>query len=378
MTQNKKFTVMSFGVIMLCVLGIVSCSGSGDSSADSSSSEVTDNLQTVRDGLVPASLDYAQNSASISSAESLILHAREAGGDPCEAVDGDLFACQPVLLQLYMDMAKDFLDLVLDLVTETNSAIEAAADGESGSFEIEDDGIAVAYSKTSATDYSLLLTVDDESIGYVDVNSTQYTLQMDLTAIADVGDEAPESFEIVVNYTDDNTWNMVAFMTALPCDDDDARAPERFRLVIDKTDGLWAGKAMLYNGVWLYGMAEGEGNPTCDTEASDELAISFYTDFVGNDTATKASVYLMPRTLDTLDGIADYGMDNMDENFGASFDSSEYANPFCNEAGTLIATWDDDCSAVDATIGSAEFGSASDWVIPSEFYLDEITLPESL
>ena len=107
--------------------------------------------------------------------------------------------------------------------------------------------------------------------------------------------------------------------------------------------------------------------------------MSMYTDFVANDTAAKASVYMMDRSVDSLTDIADYGIGDYSTVYSNDFgDTSSYPIPFCNPAGTLDATWGDDCTLTDATICTADFGSASDWVTPSELYQLEIDIPTSL
>lgn len=376
--MSRFFNVL-FGVFLLGVFSCSSSSSSSDSDSDSgTTSTVVDDLDTVNNDLAPASLDYTQNTASVNSAQlrashTLFVEGDSERGDPCAESD-DLFDCQPVLLQLYIELAQSMIETVKTVVEEVGVAMGTVSDGSSGTTTL--DSMTVEYNKTSATDFSILIGSGETSVGYVDVNNTEYLIQMNLEQIlSDEAGSAPEKMEASVSYTDDATWSITTFMTGFPCDDDDARAPERIYITVSKENGLWSGKAMFYNGRWLYS----EGDPDCTVEESDELSMNFYTDFVGNDAAAKASVYMMSRTQDSLDDIASFGMDNLSENFpSVSDDTSAYINPFCNPANTIDALWDDDCSSLDTTVGAADFGSASDWVVPSEFYQQEINLPESL
>lgn len=356
---KKLFTGV---VLVFLALNLSHCgsSATGSGSGGTTTTAVT-NLETVSGELTPDSLNYAQNSASVSAPTKAASE-----GDPC-AVVGDLFACQPILLQLYMDLAQDILDTVIDIIGGAGTAMGNVADGASGTATWE--GISVQYSKTSATDYSILLLQNAIGLGYVDVSGTTYTLKMNLDGI---GQGGAGQFETVVNYTDANTWTIDLLLAGMECQTDDVPAPERIKITVGKASGVWTGKAMLYNPLWI-------GDNTCSSTATNATAMTFYTDFVGNDTAAKANVYSMPRSKTDLSDIADWGMNNFESNFGDGFgDTSAYINSFCNPAGTLTALWNNDCSTYDAALGAASYGSADDWVTPNALYQLAVDVPDSL
>lgn len=363
--------------IALIVLFIFSACAKDDGTADTTvnaTTTLTSNLESVSSTMVPDSLDYSASSIAFTTDD------EGGGGNPCAAVDNDLFACQPVLLRLYLSVAKMFVDLTQGIIEDIGTNLGHLADGSSGTIEIAAEGLEVAYDKTSATEFSFLIKKEGTPAAYISVAGTVISLKMDLSTLEGSDSGAPGGFQIDLDYTDENTWNMTAFATGMQCSDDDARAPERIRIKISKADGLWRGKAQFYNGVWLYGASPGtQGDPSCAMTATDELSMNFYTDFVGNDAAAKASVYTLQRDIDDLTDIDTWSLAMMGENFlGSASTTSAYVNSFCNPASTLEATWDDDCSEVDADIAAADYSSATDWVAPLDFYQLEIEIPTSL
>ncbi|MBI2083482.1 MAG: hypothetical protein HYT76_07920 [Deltaproteobacteria bacterium] len=332
-------------------------SGSGDSAT----SDVATNLETISNGFTPDSLETKASAA-------LSALTKNVGDDPC-ADAADLYDCQPILLRMYIDMAQQFLDMTKTIVSEIGSGLGSLSDGSSGTETLE--GQTVHYSKESASHFSLLLEGTGGSAAYFDVNETVYTLKMDLDKLEEAGD-ASGKLEIVVTYEGEKSWSIVIFISGMDCDSSDPRAPERIHIRVARTEDFWKGKAMFYNGRWK------ADNVSCSTSESDALAINFYTDFVANDVAAKASVYLLPRTKSDLSDIEDFGMDRFPINFSTKDKTSNYKNSFCNPTSTLDAVWDNDCSSLDAAVGSADYGPATDWIVPSEFYLETTTLPESL
>lgn len=362
---------ISVFIVMTLVLFVQAC-GLSTSTSDSGSQDMADNLETVSNSLVPDSLDYSANlEASLSGGQYLLADTGDTG-DPCAQSD-DLYDCQPVLLQLYMSLAKDFIDVAKEIVSGSSAAIAEAPDGSSGSSTFED--MTVEYSKTTGSDYSIFLSSGSSPLGYIDVADTEYVIQMDLTAM----DETMEgSIDIRVSYTDEDTWSITTFVVGMACDDSDARAPERIELIVNKDSSVWQGKAMIYNGRWLYGVGDSSGDPDCDVSESDELSMNIYTDFVANNLAAKASVYMLSRTVDDLSNIDDYSMDQFAENYSSTDDTDDYTNPFCNPAGTLDALWGDDCTTTDTDVAAMSYSSSSNWVTPYDFYQLEIDLPDSL
>ncbi|OGQ49823.1 MAG: hypothetical protein A3I09_01605 [Deltaproteobacteria bacterium RIFCSPLOWO2_02_FULL_47_10] len=353
---------LSIVVIIAFSLTLAHCGTTTSSSGGTTTtSTVTTNLETVQSDLAPDSLNYTQNSAAASVSKA------GDSGNPC-AEAADLFDCQPILLQLYMNLAKNVLDAVTSIISGVGTAMGEVENGGSGTATWGTS--SVQYSKTTDTDYSIILSANSTPIGYVDVNSNIYTVQMDLDNISseNTGGNVGK-IQATVTYTDANTWSVAFLLTGMACSESDVAAPERIQIKVDKANGLWAGKAMLYGPRWY-------GNNTCSTEPTDATSMNFYTDFVGNDAAAKASVYMMQRNKNSLDDIANYGMDAIGDGFGGN--TSAYVNPFCNPAGTLDALWGNNCSAINATVSAADYSASSNWVTPYDFYQLAITIPSSL
>jgi hypothetical protein len=325
------------------------------------------NLQTVNNDLAPASLDYSANNASISAPTGKASDS----GNPCAAAD-DLMDCQPILLQLYMELAQEILGSVVTAVNTVGGEMGALADGSAGTETVG--GYSVEYSKTTDTDYTILMSLSSTPAIYIDVDGTTYTMTANLAAMSGASSSSTEALSVVVQYTDADTWDVNVFIDGLACTADDVRAPDKIKILVNKASGLWSGKAMLYSSLWRV-----SDSATCADTATDDTSMNFYTDFVGNATAAKANVYMMSRALSSLDAIADYELSDYQTNYGAGFgDTSVYPNAFCNPANTLDALWGNTCSALDATVGDAAFSSADNWVIPSVFSTQSVTVPTTL
>ncbi len=357
----KKIGVVGLLLFVVPFLSCISSSTRGASGGSNTTSDVATNLEAVSDNFTPDSL--ASGSASST------LKSQSGGEDPC-AEATDLYDCQPILLRLYLDMAHMFLDMTQQIVSEIGTGLGSVADGTSGTETIE--GETVHYSKDSATNFSLLMEGAAGPVAYFDVNETVYTLKMDLDNLEEAGD-ASGQLEIVVNYGSETSWSILIFIAGMDCDSSDPRAPERIHINVSRSADFWTGKAMFYNGRWL------EDAVSCSTAETDARSINFYTDFVANEVAARASVYMMSRSKSDLSDIANFGMDNFSINFSSTpGNTSTYQNPFCNPATTLDALWNNDCASLDAAVAAQSYGSATDWILPSEFYLRTITLPSSL
>lgn len=351
------------GVLPLA-LGLSGCfERPGSRGGGNATSSVSSNLETISEDFTPASLSPGTSSTAG------LKNQQGQSGDPCAESD-DLYDCQPVLLRLYLDMAEMFVDMTQQIVDEVGGRLGSLGDGTSGVETFE--GRTIHYSKSSATDFSILME-DTGPVAYFDINGTVYTLQMDLDNLEEA-DDASGKLEVVVNYEADDSWSIEIFILEMDCDSSDPRAPERIHIRVARSGALWKGKAMFYNGRWLSRTA------SCSVAESDEESMNIYTDFVASETAAKASVYMMSRAKDDLADIADFGMDQFPINFsgGGDDNTSDYKNPFCNPASTLDALWDNDCASIDTNVSSADYGPASDWIVPSEFYRETVTLPTSL
>lgn len=349
-------------IVIFFTVSLMGCSSTGGGSEENTTSNVTSDLDTISQNFTPSSLESGSNTTG-----TLVKYAE--GEDPC-AESEDLYDCQPVLLRLYLAMAQSFLDMTKDIVEEIGLNLGELPDGSQGIESIE--GETIHYSKESSSSFSIILEGVAGPMAYFDIAGTVYTLQMDLDNLEKAGD-ASGKLEIVVNYESETSWSINIFILEMDCDASDPRAPERIYIQVTRSGDFWIGKAMFYNGRWL-------SEPvSCEVLESDEDSINFYTNFVASDIAAKASVYMMSRSKNDLSDMEDFGMDQFSINFSQQgTNTSDYQNPFCNPASTLDALWNDDCSLIDSSVGSTDYGPSTDWTLPSDFYQQTITLPSSL
>ncbi|MEK6706709.1 MAG: hypothetical protein AABZ06_13070 [Bdellovibrionota bacterium] len=347
---------------------IYGCS-KNDSTTTNTMSALSGQLDTVSKNFTPSSLDYTSSTVmSLSSSGNM----RAQDSNPCAGYD--LFGCQPVLLRIYINMAKMFLDLTKQIVSDTSTHLGPLQDGATGI--VNQDDKTIYYKKTSDTNYEILIKSSTASMGHIKVTSTGATVIMDMSQLPD---SPGGKFKVEVSYTDENNWSISAMLAGMSCQPDDVRAPRSFWVKMAKANDIWKGKAIIYNPVWASFASE----PTCDTTATDSTSMNFYTDFVGDNTAAKASVYMIQRDKTSLSDISTYGMSNLCTNYsinncGMGASLTAYLNPFCNPAATDVAAWNSSCSGTSTAVSNADFGSASDWIVPYDFYQITITLPDSI
>ncbi len=349
---------------------------------DSGVPTLVTSLEAVSAKFAPKSLTYdlGNNSHldshwSFDSRVKLLQSEARESSDPCAAVGNDLFACQPVLLRLYIALSKTFFDMGTTVIDQVGTQMGAIADGASGTVNIENHQ-KVVYSKTDSTHFTLLLKDSaDASMGYIKVDGTSINIKMNIGGIDST--QAGTMLGLTMTYTDANNWTVDSTLTGMTCNPDDPRAPKSIWVHIAKADALWKGKAIIYNPIWL------DNNPTCSTAEADNISMNFYTNFVGNDTAAKAGVFLIQRNVTSLASIDTYAMSRICDNYmtcnaGTAATVAAFTNPFCNPQATNTATWGDDCTSTAAAVGAADYGLASDWIVPSVFATTTVTIPDSI
>ncbi|GIL18446.1 MAG: hypothetical protein BroJett040_21970 [Oligoflexia bacterium] len=363
---------MSFIAIPALVIGLMSCSKKKDEPATASTNittTISSNLSTVSAGFAPASLAVSPSVQFSSLRENMEI----SSGGPCGTAS--FFDCQAILVRLYLTMAKQFVDMTNQVIAGVGSGLGQLADGASGS-AASGDGYTFHYNKTDANNFAILGIKDSSSQPgiYLNVSSTVYTLKVDTAQMDSNGSTAKVS--AVINYTDASTWSIDMMIDNPTCDANDVEAPSKIKIKLSKASGLWTGKAMMYHPRWA-----NAGTPTCATTPSASTSVALYTDFVGNDSAAKASVYLIP--VDQAGTTySSYGLDNFCNNFGSvcsggmSGVMTNYPNPFC--ATSSGSTFNSTCSSVDATVAAASYSAASNWTAPATYVSESVTLPSSL
>lgn len=377
-------------LIIACTSFLFSCKKKEEEDNSSNSKNVTSllisNLTNVYNDFNPDSLDTT-------SSQSQMGLRMQADENPCAGTD--LFGCQPRLVKMYLQIGREMLGAVKEIATGAGTALGDLSDGASG--EAVDGTSTILYSKTSDLVYSILIKENSNPILYLDINDTSYNLKLDLANMPNDDNGGGSSFqkvEVSLNYTDENTWDLNATIVGSTCDANDVRAPKNIKISISKANSFWSGKAMINNNRWALFTSE----PTCDTAEADDISMNLYTDFVGNNLATKVKVYMMKNTAtDFTTNSSAYDMSKLCDSYYTNFNTASanacvtalssqsialtsYTNPFCTTAPTN-ATWNSDCTGTDDNVAAAAYSSSSLWVSPevfSAYSSSTITLPTAL
>lgn len=374
----KTSTFVLAGLFAIIVAAGTGCAKKEDAGTNPTAG-LLNIMSAVGQDFAPESLDYETPQAALASGRIQALQEAADAQGPCAGLpQPQLFNCQPVLLRIYITMAKFFLDTTKQIVQGTGESLTNLAVGASGSATAAD-GQTIHFSRSSEDSYRILVETSLGMAAYIDVTGATARMQMDFSKMANDDENAPEALDVIVDFTDESHWNVTAFVK-MACNESDVRAPRNFWVNMSKDGTVWKGKATIYNPVW----AQFSSEPTCSTADDDSLAVNFYTDFVGDDVAAKVNVHMVPRTETSFTNFSSRGMDQMCSTFpvlncgGAGWDLSAFANPFCNPASTDTALWGNACSGVSSAVAAAEFGPATDWIVPSLFHQKTVTLPASL
>lgn len=359
--------------IYLCLFVItlltLSCSKKADETASSSNiaTAVVSNLTNISANYNPNSLDSA---TSFVDSNGVQVYA-----DPCQGVT-DFAICQSNLIREYLKIGKNTVDTLAELAGAIGGALGQVPDGNAGTSE---DG-KISWSKTSSSVWSILSRGTlSQSEAYFSVNDTTYTLKIDQSV--DVADPSPMQAEATVTYTDENNWSVDVFFSNTDCSATDVGAPSKVQIKVARTNGLWTGKAMLYAPRFE---APGE-TVTCGTSAGTH-EIAMYTDFVGNDTSTKAALYLIPAATASLATIGNFDLMDFCTNFASYCGGAgeptggflaSYPNNWCTTGPGTNPTWGDNCTS-NTDVSGASFSNSTDWVMPNALKVKTTTLPTSL
>lgn len=359
-----------FFVLIALTLTIAACKKKTETTDSTNvTTGVVSNLTNVSQGFAPSSLAtpaYMLTGNGDISTQSL-----------CTGVS--FSECQARLLKAYLSFGKSLVDTTITLVSGIGGALGQLSDGAAGSGS-SGDGFTYYYNKPSSTVFSILAKNDTsaQSMLYLSVNGGTYTLKLD-------GNQGrtPSAFKVTstVAYTDASTWTVDLMIEGSSCDSTDVSAPSKVKIHLDKTNGLWTGKAMLYVPRWV----DGTSAATCSTTASDSNSVMFYTDFVGNDIATKASLYFIPRTNATTT-YTGFGLNDLCTNFASVCTANSltggalaaFTNPFCSTAASSNVVFNDTCSGSDTTVSGSSYGAASSWTAPATYLTETVSLPSSL
>lgn len=347
----------------------ISCSKKAEETTASTNiaTGVVNNLAQVSAGFSPDSL--ATSSSYVGSGDLTVQ------ADPCDGVT-DFAVCQSNLIREYLRIGKETVDLLGTLAGQIGAALGDLPDGATGT---STDG-KISYSKTSSTNWAILSRgLSNNSLAYFSVNGSIYSLKMDGNQSED--DPQPQQAEATVTFTDADNWTVDVYFSNGTCSAVDVGSPSKIHMRISKVNGLWTGKSMLYSPRWE---APGE-TVTCGTAAGTH-EVTLYTDFVGNDTSTKAALYILPAGVNSMAGIASYDLADFCTNFASYCGGAgeptggalaAYPNNWCTTGPGTSPTWGDDCTA-NAAVSGASFSNVSNWTTPADLKVKSVTLPTSL
>lgn len=363
------FKTSKIGLILIISI-FMSCKKKEESTTVNSNiaSQVVTNLSQVSSNFTPTSLSSA-SSQNLSQAS-----------DPCASTT-DWAICQSNLIREYLKIGKSSVETITQLVSSIGGALGQIPDGNSGTSE----NGKISWSKSNSGAWSVISRgTNNASNAYISISSNVYTLKVDNS----VSENSPTNWKVEasVTYTDSETWDVTVFVSNTDCNSSDVGAPSKATIYVSKANGLWSGKAMLYSPRWK----KPNVTVTCNGTAAGTYEIAMYTDFVGNNTSTKAALYLIPASVSSLtnSNSSTYSINNFCTNFSDAcgvtggptssyFTTNGIQNNWCTTGANTSPTWGNNCSS-NASVSSASYSSDSIWIAPATLKLKDVTLPTSL
>ena len=364
----KKFLfLVPVMMITATALWFGSCQKKAETTATPNiATAIVSNLSTISSGITPTSL--ASNTASGVSAQA----------DPCAGVT-DFAICQSNLIRAYIQISKQTVDAVSTIVNSVGQALGQIPDGNTGT---SSDG-KITWNKTSESVWSVLArsVVAGNPYAYLSISGSTYTLKIDANNA-----ETPkaEQIEVVVTFNSAADWVVDVFFRNEVCDTTEVGKPSKAHIKLTKASGLWTGKAMLYSPRWT---SPGATALTCGATAGTS-DIAMYTDFVGNDTSTKAALYMMLSTENTtnLTTIGNFDLADFCSTFPASCGGggqptagalAAYPNNWCTTGAGTNPLWGNNCTT-NTAVSAASFSSNTLWTTPLDLKAKNVSLPTSL
>ena len=354
---------MIISTVLVFLIVAIACTKKAEETTESTNiaTEVVANLASISANYAPPSL--TSSAVMIQS-------------NPCEGVT-DFAVCQSNLIREYNKIGKEAVDATSSIVNVLGQALGNVPDGNSGTSE---DG-KISWSKSSSLLWSVLFRgASNQAQTYVSINNGVYTIKSNKNV--DATDPKDEQIEITVTFTTSENWNVDVYFGNNVCDSADPKGPSKAHLKVGLANNLWTGKAMVYTPRWE---APGAATVTCATTAGvSELAM--YTDYVGNSTSSKASLYMIPLSAPDLNTIGNYDLMDFCTNFGSSCGGvgqptsgflSSYPNPFCSTGPSTAPTWGNSCPS-NSAVTAASYSSSSLWVTPSVLKAYSVTVPTAL
>jgi hypothetical protein len=384
MTPQRSYLPIFFGACLSVVS--IACDGPMDEEDENSQGQTFGEMVSGSGGsangesLQVTELNHVKNTLAPGS---LILDGVALQeGDPCASSDG-LFDCQPELLKLYVTMSKNMVAMITNMYAGVESDILKYLPIGTGSFPIDDGGdmIKLDYNITSVDQYTLVGFTKLGPALHVDFERTEetsaYLLRFDGTAQASENDDT--KIEVSIKYRTEQDFDVDILMAGSECDPNDVRSPSTINISSSYSDGLWKGKSQLYMPLWLF---SGD-SINCSSTPTDATKMFFYTDFVGDNSNTTASIYLANKDLTDVANFENYEGSDFCTNysdscyqgygFGDSNPISTYSNAFCVSTDSETV-WGQSCSG----LAVEQYLPASGWHLPADLELKQVVLPTDI
>jgi len=324
---------------------LVACSGGNEGKGP-----VTASLSTLVTGFAPPAL---RSSSARSRA--------------CAETDPDPFynflRCQPHFLRSYLTQIGYFISEAYDFADEIEPTLASAADGTSGSLNLEA-GETVQWTKTNASTFSFSILKDGTLRAKITYDAGNVVVVLDGQLISDARARGIGTVRLDVTYRSNAEWRASAFLAGITCNPSDLNSPERMRFEVELAGGLWKAKVMTYH--------PRRSQDTCSTTPTDSTAMNVFTDYVGDEKATRASVYLMGREVSSLTSMANYELKKFCSNYTTfcGGGSTVYAAdiPLCLTSSGASPQFGNDCATISPAVSSAGYLDSNLWLLPSAFH----------
>lgn len=282
------------------------------------------------------------------------------GQGPCMGLS--FLDCQPVLVKLYLSIARQMVSRLAGVV-KGSAIVVKIADSNRGELKPTDGKWThIDYRVSSPNDMEFVFSDVTGKALHLTLLDKKYSMEVR----SDNDSSGPAGFHtITVEYSDAETWTADIRIQS-ECQITDPQAPGVIGIRVNKAAGIWQGKAMMYSPHWPSG--------SCQDPVVTESAIGIYTDFVGEPLFTTASLYMIPTDVSSLnaDNINNYGIPKLCTNFptlcngGSAFGSSIPDNPFCSRPdGTHV--WGSSCKESQVSnVAKGVYGPQDHWWAPAE------------
>jgi hypothetical protein len=187
-------------------------------------------------------------------------------------------------------------------------------------------------------------------------------------------------FQAKWTYASDENWNLTASLVAEDCFQNSAYAPKSFTVSIRKESGVYKIQTSTDQRRYMTGLPA-SANGTCETEILDSTRAMVFGDFVSQGSLWKGSLFALPSGSfgeTTNEKVTLFPLFELCTHFSLTctgvLDLTGFQNPACLDVTTGTTTWNSNCSAQNADLGTASFLTPPLWIPPTQIPLPEASL----